>query len=144
MSAANDQIPRLEHLLAMGKRLAAAIEGDITALERGAFQDLRSTDPEISKLAALYAREVAAVKAAGGIGEAPAALLDALKETSVRLKAGLLRHDRLVMCMRQASEGLVQAVAEEVEKTRKQAVPYSPKQVPKGVSTGAMVYNKIV
>ena len=96
MSAADDQIPRLEHLLAMGKRLAAAIEADITALERGAFQDLRSTDPEIAKLAALYAREVATVKAAGGIGDAPAALVAALKETSVRLKAGLLRHDRLV------------------------------------------------
>ncbi len=144
-AAAQDQTRRLENLLAMGKRLAEAVEADISAMERGALRELRTTDPEIAKLAALYAREVATLKAAGGIKDPPKELARALKETGAHLKTLLAHHDRLVMAMRKASEGLIQAVADEVEKTRKSIVPYTPPQQAKGVATGAaMVYNKVI
>lgn len=102
-----DQSGRLESLLSMGGRLADAVEADIAALEKGEFQDLRTTDPEIARLSLLYAREVSAVKAAGGLKKAPAAIIAKLRKASTRLSHSLLRHERLVACMRQATEGLV-------------------------------------
>ena len=50
--------------------------------------------------------------------------------------------------MREASEGLVQAVAEGVERARSGSKPYSqpqqqkPKRAP--ISSGAIVYNKVI
>jgi hypothetical protein len=143
MSGKADNTHRLESLLAMGKRLADAIEADIDSLERGAFNELRSTTPEMIQLSARYAQEVAAVKQSGGVGNAPAALVKSLRETGTRLKTALQTHDRIVLALRQASEGLVQTVAEEVEKQRKQAAPYNPKAAPK-TAGGAIVYDKVV
>ena len=144
-SATEDaQTVRLEYLLTMGRRLADAIATDIDAMERGALNELATTDPEIGRLAALYAREVAALKAAGGIRRAPASLIAALKEIGKRLKHLLLRHDRLVVCMREASEGLIQTIAEEVDKKRKRTTPYSAKPKSKRSSGDPIVYNKVV
>jgi hypothetical protein len=140
----DDQTMRLENLLTMGRRLADAIAADIEALERGALNELATTDPEIGRLAAQYAREVAALKAAGGIRRAPRALTAALKEIGARLKHLLLRHDRLVACMREASEGLIQTIAEEVDKTRKRTAPYTAKPKAKSGGGDPIVYNKVV
>jgi hypothetical protein len=143
-AAERDQTRRLENLLTMGNRLADAVEGDIAAMERGTLRELRTTDPEIANLAAIYAREVAALKAAGGIKNPPQELARALKDTGLRLKTVLSHHDKLVMCMRKATEGLVQAVADEVERTRKSIVPYTPKPPAKSSGAGAIVYNKVI
>ena len=53
-----------------------------------------------------------AVKAAGGLKKAPAAIIAKLKKASARLSQSLVRHERLVAAMRQATEGLVKAVVE--------------------------------
>jgi hypothetical protein len=136
---------RIENLLAMSNRLCDAIAADIKALEEGAFGKLTSTDPEIGRLCALYGREVMALKNAGGIKTVPVELVAALRESGGRLNKLLGHHESLVACMRQASEGLIQAVAEEVEKTRKRGAPYSANPKPKHqTSSGAIVYNKIV
>ncbi|HEY4265827.1 MAG TPA: hypothetical protein VGM72_10945, partial [Micropepsaceae bacterium] len=66
---------RLEQLLTVSRRLTAAIGEDIAALQTGAFDALRTTDPEIERLCAFYGREVRALKAEGGVKRAPAALL---------------------------------------------------------------------
>jgi hypothetical protein len=136
---------RLERLLTMGRRLADAIDGDIKALSNGAFDQLHTTDPEISNLALLYSREVAALKKAGGAKGGPAKLIGELKTLDKRLKHSLSEHEALVTAMRQASEGLVQAVAEEVEKSRARAATYSAQpRAPKAAQSGAIVYNKVV
>lgn len=136
---------RLEQLLTLSDRLCAAIAADIAALEKGDFANLATTDPEIGRLCAMYGREVMALKGAGGIKDAPPSLIAALKEAGGRLNQLLGQHEALVACLRQASEGLIQTVAEEVDKTRRRGAPYSP--VPKAkreTSAGAIVYNKIV
>ncbi len=138
------QVRRLEQLLAISKRLGDAIEADIAALERGAFGELTSTDPEVARLCALYGREVTALKASGGIKNMPEQLIATLKQSGGRLNKLLARHESLVACMRQASEGLIQAVAEEVEKSRRRNAPYSGTPKPKRVSSGAIIYNKVV
>jgi hypothetical protein len=143
---AKDQTQRLEKLLVMGRRLMAAIDGDIDALNKGAFDRLHTTDPEITALASLYAREVAALKKEGGIGKgAPAALLAEMKTLGKRMKLSLTRHERLLMCMRQASEGVVQAVANEVEKARARTTPYRVgPQARQAQGAAAILYNKVV
>ena len=136
---------RLEQLLTVSKRLVEAVSGDIAALERGAFTELKTTDPEIEKLCAFYGREVRSLKAEGPIKGVPKTLIAALKETGVQLDTLLIRHERLLAAMREASEGLVQAVAEGVEKLRSGAKPYGQKAAPKrSASSGAIVYNKVV
>jgi hypothetical protein len=135
---------KLEQLLAMSNRIGNAIATDIEALEGGKFDALSTGDPEIEKLCLIYGREVTALKASGGIKGAPAPLLAALKESGARLKSLLKRHGLLVGAMRHASEGIVQAVAEEVEKTRARKAPYGAKpEAPRG-KPGAIVYNRVV
>ena len=136
---------RIEQLLVLSNRLCDAISADIAALEKGDFANLATTDPEVGRLCALYGREVMALKGASGIKTVPAPLVAALKESGGRLNHLLGQHEALVGCLRQASEGLIQTVADEVEKTRKRGAPYSP--VPKSkrdTSAGAIVYNKVV
>ena len=137
---------RLEQLLTVSRRLSGAIAADIEALERGAFGDLKTTDPEIERLCAYYGREVKALKAEGGIKHAPAQLIAALKESGAQLSDLLKTHERLVAAMRHAAEGLVQAVAEGVERTRAGERPYSANPAPKRTSpaSGAIVYNKVI
>jgi hypothetical protein len=136
---------RLEQLLIMSNRLCETIAADISALEQGDFGQLASTDPEIGRLCAFYGREVTALKASGGIKNVPAELVAALKDSGGRLSKLLGRHESLVACLRQASEGLIQTIAEEVEKTRKRGAPYSAQPTPKRESSaGPIVYNKVV
>jgi hypothetical protein len=143
--SAERQRMRLEQLLTVSGRLIEAIATDIAALEIGDFSGLRTTDPEIERLCAFYGREVRAMKAEGGVKRAPAALLAAMRESGAELDRLLKHHERLVSAMREASEGLVKAVAEGVDKIRAGDAPYMP--VPKAKhasSTGAIVYNKVV
>ncbi len=136
---------RLEQVLTVSRRLIEAITADIAALEKGAFDELRTADPEIERLCAFYGREVRALKAEGGIGRAPAELLANLRKSGAELDRLLKYHERLVAAMREATEGLVQAVADGVDKSRRGARPYAPVQkAPRASSAGAIVYNKVV
>lgn len=136
---------RIEQLLMLSNRLCDAIDTDIAALKNGDFANLATTDPEIGRLCAMYGHEVMGLKATGGIKDVPSSLVSALKGSGARLNHLLGQHEALVGCLRQASEGLIQTVAEEIDKTRKRGAPYSP--VPKAkreTSGGAIVYNKVI
>ena len=134
---------RLEQLLAMSTRIGDAIAVDIAALEKGQFADLRTADPDIEKLLAIYGREVKSLKADGGIGNASPDIV-ALQPLQPDQLGVAARHERLVTCMRQASEGLVKAVAEEVQKTRERGAPYAPARKPQHKPGEAIVYNRVV
>jgi hypothetical protein len=143
--AAERQRMRLEQLLTISGRLIEAVGADITALEKGEFGELRTTDPEIERLCAFYGREVRALKAEGGIKRAPASLLAQMRESGAQLDRLLKHHERLVGAMREASEGLMKAVADGVDKIRTGDAPYTP--VPKAkqvAASGAIIYNKVV
>jgi hypothetical protein len=136
---------RLEQLLTVTKRLTDAISADIAALEAGAFGELKTTDPEIERLCAFYAREVKALKIEGGVFGVPRELVAALRDSGVKLNGLLERHALLVSAMRSAAEGLVHAVAKGVEKARAEVAPYTDNPtVPKRAAAGAMMYNKVI
>ncbi len=52
-----EDTPRIERLIAMAERLIVALESDIAELKDGRTAALRTNDPEIQKLTALYGRE---------------------------------------------------------------------------------------
>jgi hypothetical protein len=129
----SDDTQRCEDLLGLATRLAGAVEADIAALEDGTFPPLALGDPEIERLSLLFTREVAAAKSVN-LKDAPAGLL----------KTVLKRHERLVYAMRSASEGMVRAVAEEVERQRLAAMPYSALPQARRSASGAIVYNRVI
>lgn len=142
--AADAKTNRCEQLLAMSIRIGDAIEADIAALEQGKFGALKTADPDLDRLCAIYGREIKALKSDGGVQGVPASLVEKLRESGARLNGLLARHERLVGCMKNMSEGLVQAVAEEVQKTRERSAPYAASPKAKRPSAEAMVYNNIV
>ena len=143
--SAKRQRMRLEQLLTVSGRLIEAVAADIAALEQGKFGDLKTTDPEVERLCAFYGREVRALKSEGGVKRAPAALLAAMRKSGAQLDRLLKHHEHLVGAMREASEGLVKAVAQGVEKIRTGDAPYTPVSKAKHASSsGAIVYNKVV
>lgn len=141
--------PRLERLIAMAERLIAALSADIAALEQGRPREMKSLDPEIQKLTAAYGREAAALNKAA-IEAAPAEARARLLGATKRFHDVLSLHGRVLARIRNASEGLIKAVAEEVDRRRLRARPYAPPAyaakpaAPRPASTAAMLYNAVV
>ena len=134
---------KIELLITMAERLIAAIEGDIAALKAGRPQDLRTTDPEIQRLSALYGREAANLDPERA-KTAPADLRRKFFATTARFRDVLTLHARLLTCVRNASEGIVKAVADEVERRRAPTCTYAPGTARPRPPAGAMVYNNVI
>ena len=134
---------KIELLIAMAERLIAAIEADIAALKAGRPQDLRTTDPEIQRLSALYGREAAGLDPARAKA-APSELRRKFFDTTARFRDTLALHTRLLTRVRNASEGLVKAVAEEIERSRAPTRNYAPTAPQARPHAVTMVYNSVV
>jgi hypothetical protein len=139
VSPDNDKI---ELLIVMAERLLEAIQADIDALAAGRPQEMRSLDPEIQRLSVSYSREAANFDPARA-KSAPAALRQRLTAVTGAFREKLAQHARLLTRVRSASEGIVKAVAEEVERVRAPTLTYAPaaRQKP---APGAMVFNSVI
>ena len=133
---------KIELLISMAERLIAAIEADIAALKAGRPQDLCTTDPEIQRLSMLYGREAAGLDPARAKA-APSELRRKFFDTTAKFRDALALHARLLTRMRNASEGMVKAVAEEIERRRAPAYSYAPAAYSRP-RAAAMVYNSVV
>jgi hypothetical protein len=134
---------KIELLIAMAERLIAAIEADIAALKAGRPQDLCTTDPEIQRLSALYGREAADLDPARAKA-APSELRRKFFDTTAKFRDVLALHARLLTRMRNASEGMVKAVAEEIERRRAPTCLYASAASTVQPRAVAMVYNGLV
>ena len=134
---------KIELLIAMAERLITAIEADIAALKAGRPHELRTTDPEIQHLSMLYGREAAGLDPARAKA-APSELLRKFFDTTAKFRETLALHARLLTRVRNASEGLVRAVAEEIERSRAPTRSYAPTAPHARPHAVAMVYNKFV
>jgi len=134
---------KLERLLAMSERLAAAISADIAALEGGRPRDMKSIEPETQKLSALYERELSAFSPKEVVA-VPPELRAKCAAAAKQLNDCLQRQQRLLKRMKTISEGMIRAVAEEMQRRQSSVRPYSPKPIPAPRSAGAMVYNNVV
>jgi uncharacterized membrane protein YccC len=134
---------RIERLLAMAARLIDALEKDIASLKSGNARDLRTVDPEIQKLSALYSREAAALNPKAAI-HTPLELRKRLFDTTKKFRDLLSAQTRLLTRLRGASEGMIRAVAEEIERRNAPLRGYgaTPAQAPR--PRNAMLYNSVI
>jgi hypothetical protein len=130
---------KADRLIAMADRLSDALNADIAALDRGRPREMRSIEPDILHLAALFSRESAAFNIAMS-KSIPAATRSRLIESTKRFKDALTRQKRTVTRIKAISEGMIHAIAEDVARRKSAAKPYAP-IVAKPRSPGAMVYN---
>ncbi len=134
---------KLERLIALTERLTEALHADIAALERGRAKEMRSIAPDVQQMTLLYNREAASLDAASAKA-ADASLRARLAQVTKKFHQTLALHARVLTRMRNASEGLIQAIAHDVEKKRSAARPYARTAPPVARSTGAMVFNSVV
>jgi hypothetical protein len=133
---------RIERLISMAQRLIEALESDIAALKAGKARSLRTIEPEILKLSALYSREAAGLST-DAAKRAPAELRKRLFEATAKFRDLLGAQTRLITRLRGASEGMIRAVAEEVERRRAPLRTYGAiAQRPR--ASGAMLFNSVV
>jgi hypothetical protein len=134
---------RIERVIAMAERLIDALAADIAALEKGEPRKMRTIEPQFQQLTVQYAREAASLNAEFVRKHAPAQLYAKLKAVTKRLQDILLAHARLVARIKNASEGMIRAIAEEVDRRRLAARPYAPKGT-YASKPAAMIYNSVV
>jgi hypothetical protein len=135
--------PRIERLIAMAERLIMALEGDIAELQNGRTTALRTNDPEIQSLSALYGREAQNFDPRLA-QSAPPTLRQRFVAITAQFREVLQMHARMIARVKNASEGLVRAIATEVERMNAPVRTYGPRLDSAPKSSGAMVFNKVV
>jgi len=135
--------PRIERLIALAEKLVVALENDIAELKNGRTTALRTNDPEVQKLTALYTRE------AQGFDpriaqSAPPTLRQRFMAVTAKFREVLQMHARMIARVKNASEGIVRAIADEVERANAPTRTYGPKPGYKPQSSGAMLFNRVV
>ena len=135
--------PKLERLISMAERLITALETDIAALKAGMPGKMVSLDPEIQKLTAVYGREAQNfdIRIAKS---APVALRTRFLTITAKFREVLQLHGRMLTRVKNASEGMVQAIAREVERMNAPTRTYVPRPAAAPRSSGAMVFNRVV
>ena len=135
--------PRIERLIAMAERLIAALEADIVALKAGKPGAMHSMDPEIQKLSVFYGKEAQNfdIRIARS---AKAELRTRFLTITGKFRDVLQLHARLLTRVKNASEGMIQAIAREVELMNAPTRTYGPRPPARPASNGAMVFNRVV
>jgi type I site-specific restriction endonuclease len=138
-----EDTPRVERLIALAERLIAALESDIAELKNGRTATLSTSDPEVQKLTALYTRE------AQGFDpriaqSAPPTLRQRFVAITAKFREVLQLHARMIARVKNASEGIIRAIADEVERTNAPIRTYGPRPGYAPKSSGAMLFNRVV
>jgi len=139
----NPETEKLERIIIMAEKLQQALEGDIAALRAGKPQEMTSLDPEIERLTVLYSREVTSMDPARA-KTAPGDIWKRLVAATGKFRDTLKLHQRLLIRVRNASEGLVKAVADEVQKQHAPQVTYAPAAAGYKKAPVAMLYNGVI
>ena len=134
---------RVERVIALTDRIADALDADVSALEKGRPRELHTLDPSIQQLTALYAREAGSINASVARSLSPE-LRNRLSASTKRMNDLLKRHQRIITRVRNASEGLIRAVAQEVERRRSFQRSYAPRPAVRPQAPAAMLHNSVV
>jgi hypothetical protein len=135
--------PRIERLISLAERIIAALESDIAVLKEGRGGVLQTNDPEIQKLTAIYGREAKGFDPRLAEAAAPT-LRQRFFAITAKFREVLQLHARMLTRVKNASEGIVRAIAAEVERANAPMRTYSPRPGYKPPSAGPMVFNKVV
>lgn len=135
--------PRIERLIALAERLIVALESDIVALKAGKPQALSVGDPEFQRLTAVYGREAKGfdIRIAQN---ARAELRARFLAITGKFREVLQLHARMLIRVKNASEGMIRAIAQEVERVNAPMRTYGPRPDAKPRPSGAMLFNRVV
>jgi len=135
--------PRIERLIGLAERIIAALETDIAILKEGSHKELATADPEIGKLTVIYSKEAQGfdVRIAQS---APPTLRQRFFAITAKFREVLQLHTRMLTRVKNASEGLIRAIATEVERENAPTRTYGPRPGYAPASSGAMVFNRVV
>lgn len=125
--SARDADDYAAQLLVLTERLTERLTGEAEALEAHRPLDIRDSVEETRSLSALYRQESARLKAdpARLQGLSPAHK-DSLRRATEVFVAISERHARAVEAAKTISEGLMKAVADTLNETRKPSMTYGP------------------
>ena len=134
---------RIERLISLAERIISALEGDIAALKNGRTAALSTNDPEIQKLTVIYGRE------AKGFDprlaqNAPPSLRQRFFAITAKFREVLQLHARMITRVKNASEGIIRAIATEVERANAPMRTYGPRPGYRPPSAGPMLFNSVV
>lgn len=134
---------KLVHLTRMALRLQAALEADIAALEHGRPRDMHLLSADIQKLSVVYSREMRSLSP-----ELAKTVSRDVRRNFVtvtkHVKDLLPLHQRYLTRVRNASEGIIKAVASDVEKKRNAMRPYTSPTSHYRPPASALVYDRVV
>jgi hypothetical protein len=138
-----EDAPRMERLISLAERLVTVLEADIAALKAGKPGEMKSMDPENQKLSVLYGREAQNfdIRIAKS---APVSLRQRFMAITAKFRDVLQLHARMLARVKNASEGMVQAIAREVERINAPTRTYGPQSGYKAQPSQAMVFNRVV
>ena len=129
---ADDAADRVDQLLTLTERLTGLLRQDLADMEARRPQSLARAE-ELGRLANMYRHESARVRRDPSlIADAPAAARAALKRATEAFESTLARHARAIGAAKMLTEGLVRAIAEEMNNSRPGSSAYGP-----GVRRGA-------
>ena len=134
---------RIERLISLAERIITALESDIAALKQGRTGSLSTNDPEIQKLTVIYGREAKGFDPALA-QNAPATLRQRFFAVTAKFREVLQMHARIVTRVKNASEGIIRAIAMEVERSNAPKRTYGPRPGNKPASSGPMLFNRVV
>jgi hypothetical protein len=118
---------RVQELILLTERLTALLAEQCQAFELRRPQDAARNMEETTRLANLYRREAARVRAAPNeLNEAPKDLRLRLIRATEAFDAVMARHGRALTAAKTITEGLVHAIAHEVAAQRSKGVGYGP------------------
>ena len=135
--------PRIERMIALAEQLVTALEADIAALKAGKPQALVTADPEVQKLTLLYTREAQGFDPRIAQNAAPS-LRQRFLAVTAKFREVLQLHARLLERVKNASEGMIKAIAAEVDRANAPTRTYGPRPGYTPQSSGAMVFNRVV
>lgn len=125
---AEDAADRVEQLITLTERLTAALSQDLADFEARRPQDAAPRAEETARLANMYRHESARVRRNPAlIAGAPDHAKAQLKRATQAFEAVLTRHGQAVAAAKTITEGLVQAIAEELSSMRAGAGAYGPR-----------------
>ena len=141
----SEMVARAQRLIAMGERLADALDADIASLLRGKPGEMRLIAAEVQQLGLNYSKESRALDQKA-VKVLPAETRRRLADSTRRFRDSLQRHQRVLTRVRNASEGMIRAVAEEVERRGASTRNYSAKPMRPAAPrpAQAMLYNNVV
>lgn len=116
---------RAEQMCALTERLIVLLDAETKLIEAQLPPLAGEEGDEKARLANLYRQEMARIAADRGlIRAAPAGTLARLRSLTTNFRTSLAAHERALIGVKEISEGLVKAIAEEVARVRGGAPGY--------------------